>query len=371
MDIKNTLKEMVETYKKPLIICGGFIIALIVFFIVVGIVKGLKKSYTEIEDKMQEAAISYYEKYEEKLPKTEGAEVLVKAQTLSDNEMMKPLEKYVRNDEITCDGKVIVTKTYKNYLYTPILDCGKTYKTKTLTKELTKNIVDSENGLYAGIGEYYYRGEYVNNYVKIGKQLWRVLSIKEDGTITIVQNDPNKDNSYVYDDRYNNEAEDNSGFNNYEKSRLKDSMLKLYKGTKVLDKDQKKLIISDNLCIGTRSLEELNNDGSVECASKTVDKYPFRFLQTNEYIRASLDNSCQKIEDRICSNYNYLVFEDFDYWLMTPSPERTYRNYILSNQIDSTTTSSEKRVRIVVNISKNTTFTSGNGTIKNPYIINY
>ena len=371
MDIKNTLKEMVNDYKKPLIICGGFIALLIIFFIVVGIIKGLKKSYTEIENKMKNAAISYYEKYEEKLPKTEGAEVSIKAQTLIDNEMMKPLEKYVRNDEVTCDGKVIVTKTYKNYLYTPVLDCGKEYKTKMLSEELTKKIVDSGNGLYAGVGEYYYRGEYVNNYVKIGEKLWRVLSIKEDGTMTIVQNNPNKEEYYVYDDRYNNESEGNDGFNNYEKSRLRDSMLKLYKGKSVLDTEQKNLIISDNLCIGTRSLEEANNDGSVECATKTVNKYPFRLLQANEFLRASLDTSCQKTEDKACSNYNYLVFEDFDYWLMTPSPEKTYRTYILSNVIDDTTTSNEKRVRIVVNISKNTTFSSGRGTVKNPYIINY
>lgn len=371
MDIKNTLKEMVNDYKKPLIICGGFIALLIIFFIVVGIIKGLKKSYTEIENKMKNAAISYYEKYEEKLPKTEGAEVSIKAQTLIDNEMMKPLEKYVRNDEITCDGKVIVTKTYKNYLYTPVLDCGKKYKTKMLSEELTKKIVDSGNGLYAGVGEYYYRGEYVNNYVKIGEKLWRVLSIKEDGTMIIVQNNPDKNKYYVYDDRYNNESESNDGFNNYEKSRLRDSMLKLYKGASILDAEQKKLIISDNLCIGTRSLEEANNDGSVECSNRTVNKYPFRFMQVNEFLRASLDISCQKTEDKACSNYNYLVFEDFDYWLMTPSLEKTYRTYILSNVIDDTTTSNEKRVRIVVNISKNTTFSSGHGTVKDPYIINY
>ena len=94
-------------------------------------------------------------------------------------------------------------------------------------------------------------------------------------------------------------------------------------------------------------------------------------MQVNEFLRASLDTSCQKTEDRTCSNYNYLVFDDFDYWLMTPSPEKTYRTYILSNVIDDTTTSNEKRVRIVLNISKNTTFSSGHGTVKNPYIINY
>jgi len=189
--------------------------------------------------------------------------------------------------------------------------------------------------------------------------------------MTIVQNNPDKNKYYVYDDRYNNESEGNDGFNNYEKSRLRDSMLKLYKGASVLDTEQKKLIISDNLCIGTRSLEEANNDGSVECAVKTVNKYPFRLLQANEFLKSSLDSSCQKIEDKACSNYNYLVFEDFDYWLMTPSPEKTYRTYILSNVIDDTTTSNEKRVRIVLNISKNTTFSSGHGTVKDPYIINY
>lgn len=371
MDIKNTLKEVVDNYKKPLVICGGFVVLLIIFFIVVGIIRGLKKSYTEIEDKMKNAAVSYYEKYEEKLPKTEGAEVSIKAQTLIDNEMMKPLEKYVRNDEIICDGKVIVTKTYKNYLYTPVLDCGKKYKTKILSEELTQKIVDSGNGLYSGIDEYYYRGEYVNNYIKIGKQLWRVLSIKNNGMITIIQNNPNKEENYVYDDRYNNESEGNDGFNNYEKSRLRDSMLKLYKGTSVLNTEQKKIVISDNLCIGARSLEEANNDGSVECSNRTVNKYPFRLMQVNEFLRASLDTSCQKTEDRTCSNYNYLVFYDFDYWLMTPSTEKTYNTYVLSDGIYNTTTSNEKRVRIVLNISKNTTFSSGRGTVKDPYIINY
>ena len=240
-----------------------------------------------------------------------------------------------------------------------------------LSEELTKKIVDSGNGLYAGVGEYYYRGEYVNNYVKIGKNLWRVLNIKEDGTMTIVQNNPDKNKYYVYDDRYNNEARRSSGFNSYEKSRLRDFMLKLYKGASVLDAEQKKLIISDNLCIGARSLEEVNNDGSVECATKTVNKYPFRLLQANEFLRVSLDTSCQKIEDGVCSNYNYLVFYDFDYWLMTPSTEKTYNTYVLSDGIYNAITSNKKRVRIVVNISKNTTFSSGRGTVKNPYIINY
>ncbi len=68
-------------------------------------------------------------------------------------------------------------------------------------------------------------------------------------------------------------------------------------------------------------------------ANKTVNKYPFRLLQANEFLRVSLDTSCQKIEDGVCSNYNYLVFYDFDYWLITPSPEKTYNTYVLSDGI--------------------------------------
>lgn len=373
MDMKKTLLETVSTYKKPLMICGGFVIIFIAFFVVVSIVKGLKLSYEDIEMKMKKAAISYYDKYEEKLPKNEGAEVIVKAQTLSDNELMKSIEKYVRNNEISCDGEVVVTKTYDNYLYTPILDCGKSYKTKKLVDEIktSNNIVEVGNGLYYVNNNYYYRGEYVNNYVKIGKDLWRIMCIKEDGTMVIIQNNPSKDKLYVYDDRYNNESEDNSGFNSFEKSRLRDSMIQLYKSDEIFNKEQKSIILSDNLCIGSRGEEEINNDGTIECSSKTIEKYPIRLIQTNEFIRASLDSTCQKITDKSCSNYNYLVFDDFDYWTMTPSTERTYRNYILSDEINETSTSSEKRLRIVTNISKNVTFSSGKGTIKKPYIINY
>lgn len=373
MDIKKALLETVSTYKKPLIICGIFIGILIIFFVVVSIVRGLKLSYDEIELKMKQAAISYYDKYKEKLPKSEGGEVIVKDQTLSDNELMKPIEKYIRNDEISCDGEVIVTRTYNNYLYTPVLDCGEEYKTEKLVDKITetKNIVEAGNGLYKNGDGYYYRGEYVNNYIKIGDNLWRVLSVKEDGTIRIIQDKLQKNLLYVYDDRYNNESEDKSGFNLFEKSRLKDSMLQLYKSDKILNSEQKAIILSDQLCIGSRSFEDTNNDGSVECSNKTSKKYPFGLIQINEFIRASLDNTCQKINDKSCSNYNYLIYDEYDYWTITPSNDRSYYNYVLSNEIYETNTSSEKRVRIVVNISKNVTFSSGKGTVKKPYIVNY
>ena len=49
-----------------------------------------------------------------------------------------------------------------------------------------EKIVTSGYGLYAVNGNYVYRGELVNNYVKFGKTLWRIVKITSNNNIVLI-----------------------------------------------------------------------------------------------------------------------------------------------------------------------------------------
>ena len=47
------------------------------------------------------------------------------------------------------------------------------------------DIVTSGDGLYSRGGAYYFRGEYVNNYVKMDNSLWRIVKVTSDDNVVL------------------------------------------------------------------------------------------------------------------------------------------------------------------------------------------
>ena len=141
-----------------------------------------------------------------KQKKNDGEKSEVDATTLSsdDYKLMKPLSKLKKN--VSCTGKVVVQKVNNKYIYTPYLDCCNSYKTEELYKSIkNKNkVVTSGNGLYEMNGEYVFRGDTVNYYVKLSKWLIRIVKITSDNKILLI---PEYKDYYsdVWDDRYNSD----------------------------------------------------------------------------------------------------------------------------------------------------------------------
>ena len=61
------------------------------------------------------------------------------------------------------------------------------------------------NGLYDLNGEKVYRGETVNNYVKLDNALFRIVKIIANNQILLIADDVLDSSSLPYDDRYNSD----------------------------------------------------------------------------------------------------------------------------------------------------------------------
>ena len=306
MNIKNVIDYLKQPEKKIYLytaILTIFLVVIIIIVLLFNILFGGNKSYDEMELILVDSAKQYYNK-KDNFKKNVGFESKVKSKELINNDNMKEFKKYSKDFE-NCEGEVQVTYNGEDFLYTPILNCVKQYKTKTLQDEMKKTkFQDNGSGLYQVDDYYLYKGETPNNYVKFANELWRVLRIENDGTIRMIQVSSTED-EFVFDDRYNASCNDDddydcSGFNDFEKSRLKEKMMKYYNDNKNFDKFNKNLIVYKNICVKGVSENITLNDGMAECELLTTNKYPLDFVRLNEVILPSLDYNCQRINDKSC-----------------------------------------------------------------------
>lgn len=362
----NELKDKLMKYL--LIIAIVAVVIIVILFVFSNIANG-KKTYSDVEDIMINASKKYYTDNSSSLPKSNGGTVEVSVQNLVNNKYMKSLDKYIKNT--SCTGKVVVENNDDNYIYIPYLDCGSTYKTTELYRKVTdkENIVTSGNGLYSYSDGYVFRGDNVNNYVSINDALWRIVKVTTDNEVVLTKQDKGISISQPWDDRYNTDKGYNVGINDFNVSRLKDTLNSLYddKEANLFSDDIKGHITSHNLCIGKRGYND--NQGN-ECSVQS-ESMKLGLLTVSDYIRASLDGSCVSAASESCQNYNYLVNEEYDWWLLTASNENTYQAYYVNNygKVDISNTSSGKKIRPVIYLNSKTMFTSGTGSSTDPYKI--
>ena len=364
--------------KKLLKMVGIISVILIIVFglvLLLSVIIGRNYSYDQIELILKNAAIKYYQVQDVLLPSNDGEKSEVDATTLAsdDYKLMKPLSKLKKN--VSCTGKVVVEKVNNEYIYTPYLDCGNSYKTEELYKAVTsKNkIVTSGNGLYEMNGEHVFRGDKVNNYVKLSKGLFRIVKITSDNKILLI---PEFEEYYsdVWDDRYNLDMGYSSGINLYRPSRMRDMLANIY-----ADKLKKFSLLSDNdrqklttfsFCIGKRSAEEENNTGAVECAD-SLDNQMIGLLTASDYINASIDVNCKNTVSKSCQNYNYLKVKNTAWWLGTaPSFDTNDVYYVNENgYLLYSNASSLNIIRPTVMLNNNVMIRSGKGTESDPFIL--
>lgn len=348
----------------------GFIILILIIVTIIVIVNSRKDSttaYSTIETKLLEGAKSYYNKYQDQLPIIEGNYVTVNAETLIENSYLKPFKEMV-DEEISCTGYVNVFKTEKDYAYFPYLNCGTEYQTLKLNNKIIEdNIVKDNDGLYEINGEYVFRGEYPNNYVKFSNQIWRIIKINEDGSIKLVYADK-KTEKVVWDDRYNTDKSEYVGKNDFRLSRILEKLNEIYSDETYIKNDDKELLVKHDWCIGKISEADTQISSFNSCDDIYNELY-IGLLNIDEVLIPSLDENCKNIYDQSCTNYNYL-YEINTGWTLNASSERSHIVFYSSyGAVYPKTTSTSSSVRPVININGNILYTSGNGTKETPYII--
>ena len=362
MKINNPLKKIDAKYR--LFVMVGIIIILFVLIIAItSLFLNRKMSFTKIEQKMKSAAQSYYADRDDQLPKQDGEKVTVTVDALVEAKKMKTLDQLSKVE--ACTGSVTVLNNNGFYLYLPYLDCGENYQTSTIASHIINpaNIVTAGNGLYKIGDEYIFRGEYVNNYITFAGEPWRIIKVNADHSLRLIHVAESDD--YVWDNRYNSETGDSDGINNYLVSRIRDRVVNTYNDNKFLSDTERSYIISHNACIGKRTVNDSND---VEC-SILLENQPLALPRASEIMLASIDPQCTKINSMNCINYNWMAKLGQEFWTGTADSTTTNYVYTISRIARKTEASEEAALYVVLHLSGDLSYISGDGSEKNPYII--
>lgn len=359
--------------KKLIYILSAVMGVMILFVVIIALVSSCSNktlTYDKIENTLKSAANSYFEDNTTLLPNEEGVSVTVDSNTLVNGGYMKALSELVE-EGTSCSAKVIVTKNGHNYLYSPILNCGDKYQTTKLIDVIMKDnqITTTGAGLYKIDNLYVFKGEYINNYVQLDSNLWRIIDIDADGYARLIYVGKNTEDTYVWDDRYNIDKDDNVGVNDYSVSRIKDTLVALDNNNQYVTEETKKNLAYRTWCVGKRSSENKAINNAEEC-STTVTGQLFGLPYVTDYVNASIDSNCNSIEDLSCGNYNYLLASSLTSWTLTGSKEKSYKVYVVNrNGYSQTDASNDKAIRPTVYLSNNSIYLEGDGSQGNPYKI--
>ncbi len=352
-------RNMDRKYK---IMLGGIIGVLVIVFIVIIFIAifGQKTGYKIAEDKLIKAAENYLK--DSGFP-DEGSSSIISAETLEATGYMKALDKYTKE---ACTGEVTISNNGGSYLYLPNISCPD-YHTKTLSEVIIDKQLTTENdGLYEIEDEYIFKGKNVNNYVKLGNVLWRIIKIDEDNKLRLIKSTP-EETEKVWDNKYNSSTKRASGLNDYAHSLIVENLNKDYQKIKA---DNRKHLQAHSVCVGKRDRKYLNIDINTDCA-ETVDDQYISLINTTDFSLASLDPECNSILAGNCRNYNYLYQFLDESWTSNSVTDDTYSAIQFSagtyHAIDANTAS---RYFWVVYVSGDELYTSGDGSESKPYVIN-
>jgi len=308
----------------------------------------------------------------------EGEKIMLSVSTLVNNEIMLDLSNYVKVG-VECDGQIAVSRVDKEYKYVAFLDCGKDFSEMALSDAFDENtkIVTSGDGLYLIGEDKVFRGEPKDNYVMFEKSLWRISKIDKSNNMTAIfetTRDEDKryvyENQFVWDDRFNNDIMEYLGINNFEMSRIRETVIEMATNTNIIPKGLLEKMMKKNLCIGSRDVISTAKDNSVECSKLSAEKYYIGSITPSDFMQVSIDENCIDSGSKSCGNYNYLTDSIYSYWTYTASTETTYSAYSIQNGgLNGISTNSYLIIRPVIYLDDTVVKVSGSGTYTDPYVI--
>ncbi|MDD3452900.1 MAG: hypothetical protein PHN42_01310 [Bacilli bacterium] len=345
----------------------GVMLFFIIIILILSVMFGGKVSIEVAKKKIQNAAIVYYKNNQDELPIV-GESTFITMDKLVEKKLIKSFDNLLKNQNTSCEAKVTVENNNGFYLYSTDLNCEDDYQTTYLYEKVKSDnlITTDSDGLYEINNSLVFRGEDLNNYVSFANKIWRIIKINTDNSIRLIE--VTSEESFVWDDRYNNEVESNTGINDYRVSRIKDTLETLYNDENKFTEADKAFIVAQDICLGKQAENSSILDGSVECSDVLENQY-ISMLEVYEYALASIDNNCNSLDDRECSNYNYISAFDKSFWTITASSEISDRAFKISTYPDLIRTANATAINLVIHISSNAIYLDGDGSFDKPYTI--
>ncbi len=389
---------------KYIAILLGLIFAIVILILIGNLFTGgAKLSYEKIEEKLVKAAQKYAKDHPAVLPVNDGTSVTISSTVLVGNDYINDLSSYAKDSNVNCNGSVEIYLTEgEHYDYVPNFSCGNKYNTTHLYEQVIR---DNDYGVVSGSGlyerrdgefvtdiddlgngdnystfEYVFRGDEVNNFVKIDDNYWRIVAINDNNDMLLLFVNHSQKTS-VWDDRYNEEFKKSQGINIYEqngiKSRAMERVEDFYRGDLTLMNKEayssktRYLTVPMNLCVGKRTNTDSDISGNAECSVVLENQYA-GLLPAYYYMSASLDSNCNSIISKSCGNYNYLSQFDDYWWLLTANSEHSNEVYgVARNYVQSNICSYKNNIRPTIMLGSRVLYEEGNGSESNPYTIKF
>jgi len=344
-------------------VCIGAIILIILIIVIVMIlVSGKSNKITEAS--LSNAAKAYYQQNPLLLPKENYDSVNVSISTLITAGYLSSSA-----EGASCPSYVTVTNMNGNYGYTPFIMCntGNT-PTSSLVSKLVSNLVTTGSGLYNDNGKYIFKGENPNNYVQFGESKWRIIGLDENNNIKMIYSD-----LYVqyqaWDDRYNKDVDKQNGINEYvgnEKSRIKEYLDSFFTNENNIEKFTAARVArttTHKVCVGKIDLDS----GNVNSCSDTLTER-ISTITVEDFINASLDESCDANNTKNCQNYNFLNMPS---WTINADSKDSYSVYYIDRDegIQKAPAYIGKAIRPVITLKNDVVYVSGTGTQTDPFMI--
>lgn len=356
------MKKLLEN--KLFIVCiSAILLIILIVIIALAIINGKNKTLTEQD--LSIAAQSYYQKNPTLLPKENYDSTTVTLSTLVTNGLISSSK-----DGSTCPSYVMVTNMNGTYTYTPFIKCNtnNTNNTTSLVSKLTVGITNTGSGFYNDNGKFIFKGENPNNYVRFGESLWRIIGLDENNNIKMIYSDIYVDYN-EWDNRYNKDINEDKGINDFignEKSRLKEYLDSFFSNEYNIEKYTATRITRTtkfNTCIGKVDINTQNINTCSEIYNSRIST-----ITIDDYINASLDNSCNINNTINCRNYNFL---NLDGWTINANSSNSYQAYFIDQDkgLYPVDTYIRAAIRPVIALKNDVTYISGSGTQLDPYMI--
>ncbi len=290
------------------------------------------------------------------------------------------------------------------------------YPVKAMEKTadiLKKNIVTEGDGLYVDStidGRYIYKGANPNNYIKLGDDLYRIISLEKDGTIKVIKKDSIGNKAWDKENaRYSTNSDDfctskygckswgssittlDSAGNNVTQMPWevngtlknlpdKEASLNTYLNNDFynsLSDEVKSLVVEKEWNIGPTAYNQTNLSESIKEESIYKWKGKVALMNATDYVKSSTNSACTSVNAywnasscyNNSSTHNYL-FSNNDPWTVSPGAS-SHANYVfcvsgVGDLYSNYASNSGYGVRPALYLSAKTTL-SGEGSEADPY----